>query len=516
MNKTIIININGIVFHIEEDAYEVLRSYMTSVKRHFAYSADSDEIVMDIENRLAEMFNERLAEQNKQVIVLQDVQDITARMGSVNDFDLQEEEEGYDSQYIKSERKLYRDVDDRVIGGVCAGIGHYFDMEAKWVRLITFLITLLWGTGLIVYIILWIVLPKARTRAEKMAMKGEAINLQNFKKNFDEELESLKHNVKPGLDKTGDFIREAGTHTGNFLVKALQIIVKIIGAIVIFACALTLFSVVLGLLFALGFLNNGELDSFPFNIINPGYQSPLYFSAFILVIIPLIALILFGLRVIFDRKIAGRTTSFALLIIWLTGLGMAVFYGSKVGAEFREEAKIEQKSEIAAFPVYHLKLNTTGFFTKEDSIRYGIDSKWNKGSIKISSDFGQIDFYIEKSDDGKSSLIKEFSARGRDFEQALKTAQKTGYRFVQTDSVLELDKYLYLPAKEPFRDQEVNVRLKVPVNTRLIIDSDLNQHLHGYNLRECLPDDSPWETPSEWIMTSEGLKCGTDSAEIKK
>ncbi|RXF71921.1 PspC domain-containing protein [Arcticibacter tournemirensis] len=515
MNKTIIININGMVFHIEEDAYEVLRSYMTDVKRHFAYSADSDEIVTDIENRLAEMFNERLADQNKQVIVLQDVTDITARMGSVNDFDLQDEEPSYGPQGLKTERKLFRDTDDRIIGGVCSGIGYYFDMDAKWVRLITFLITLLWGTGLIVYIILWIVLPPARTRSERMAMKGEPINLQNFKKNFDEELESLKHQVRPGLDKTGAFLRDAGQHTGNFVLKALNVIVKVIGAFVIFICALTLFSLFMGLIFALGFLNKGELNAFPFNVINPEYQSPLYFSAFIIVIIPLLALIFFGMRVIFNRKITGRTTSFAMLIIWLTGLGMAVFYGSKVGAEFREEAKIEQRSDIVPYPVYYLKLNPGRFFTKDDSARYGISSKWDKSRIKISNDFGKIDLFIEKSEDGKSTLFKEFSARGRDFEQAFQTAQKSGYRFVQTDSILELDKYLYLTGQAPFRDQEVDVTIKVPVNTRLVIDGDLNEHLHNYNLRDCLPEDSDWKTPSVWVMTAEGMKCANDSLRVK-
>lgn len=516
MNKTIIININGIVFHIEEDAYEVLRSYMTDVKRHFAYSPDSDEIVMDIENRLAEMFNERLAEQNKQVIVLQDVNDVVARMGSASDFDLQDDEDTSQYRSPRAERKLFRDMDDRVIGGVCAGIGHYFDMEAKWVRLITFLVTLLWGTGLIIYIILWIVLPKAQTRAEKMAMKGEPINLQNFKKNFDEELESLRSQVKPGLEKTGDFIREAGEHTGNFILKVLNILVKVIGACIIFACVMALIGLFMGLLFGLGFFDQGELSRFPFNIVSPQYQSQLYFAAFILIIIPLVGLILFGLRVIFNRRIAGRTTSFALLIIWLTGLGMAVYYGSKIGAEFKEEANIEQRSELLPFPVYHLKLNQGRFFTKDDSIRYGINPKWSRGSIKIDTDFGEIDLNIEKSEDGKSALVKEFGARGRDLQHALQTTQKIGYHYTQTDSVIELDKYLYMPSTEPFRNQKLSVTLKFPVNTKLIIDGNLNDRVHNYNLRDCLPDDSPWETPSEWIMTNEGLKCTTDSAALKK
>src|ERR1700753_3533969 len=86
MNKTIIININGTVFHIEEDAYEVLKNYMTDVKRHFADAEDSFEITTDIENRIAEMFTEILNNEAKQVIVTADVNTIIAQMGTVEDF----------------------------------------------------------------------------------------------------------------------------------------------------------------------------------------------------------------------------------------------------------------------------------------------------------------------------------------------------------------------------------------------------------------------------------------------
>ena len=167
MNKTIIININGIVFHIEEDAYEVLRSYMTKVKRHFAYSPDSDEIVTDIENRLAEMFSERLSIDQKQVIVLADVNYVTNKMGNVSDFNLDDEEPArLTEETFKPGKKLFRDMDDRIISGVCAGIAHYFGIEPRWIRLIALLLLIMGGSGLLVYIILWIVMPKAATRAD--------------------------------------------------------------------------------------------------------------------------------------------------------------------------------------------------------------------------------------------------------------------------------------------------------------------------------------------------------------
>src|ERR1035437_3380810 len=150
MNKTIIININGIVFHIEEEAYEILKKYMTDVKRHFSSSADSLEITTDIENRIAEMFAELLAKENKQVIVEQDVNSVIEQMGSVADFESADDEEKPHANPFASTtetRRLYRDPDDHLIGGVCAGIANYFDIDAVWIRLAFAVCVFIGGSG---------------------------------------------------------------------------------------------------------------------------------------------------------------------------------------------------------------------------------------------------------------------------------------------------------------------------------------------------------------------------------
>lgn len=513
MNKTIIININGIVFHIEEDAYEILKSYMTEVKRHFAYSSDSDEIVTDIENRLAEMFNERLADQNKQVIILTDVEEITATMGKASDFALEDEDEVFNAGNLKTSRTLFKDGDDRIIGGVCSGLAHYFDIEVKWVRLITLLLILFSGVGLIPYVVLWILLPTAKTRQEKMAMKGEPINLQSFKKNFDEEADA----IKSGEVKYSDEYRSVKNNDPvleiiNFLGKTLKIILKAIGIVIITAGAIALFALIIALLFGLGFINDAELQQFPLNAINDEYRSPVFFSAFLILIIPLIALVLFAIRVILNHKVVSRYGSFAMLILWLTGIGMGVFYGSKIAAEFREEAKFEQTTQLDTFPVLNLKLNPKLFFTQEDSLKYNIGQGKIKGRIihgenKMERGLHNFDLFIEKSEDSTLSLVKELSGRGRNFENALEAAQRISYQAIQKDSVIQFDNYLTLNGNGLFRAQELDVRLKVPVNTRLIIDGRLNSHLRQYHLSLCRPENTESDYTSEWIMTENGLKC---------
>lgn len=516
MNKTIIININGIVFHIEEDAYEVLRTYMTEVKRHFAYSADSEEIVTDIENRLAEMFNERLAAENKQVIVLQDVKEVTDRMGNVADFELEEEAEptfAYRDTSSQVEKKLLRDMDDRVIAGVAAGVGHYFDIEPRWMRLIFLLLIFFGGTGIMLYIILWIIMPRAVTRADKMAMKGEPINIQNFKKNFDEEVEGLRQGLHRASSEAAPLIDRIGSAIGSIL----KFLVKAVGALIIFIGAMVLLALVIGLLAFLGVWQSTELNHFPFNIVNPEYKSVLSFSAFVIVFIPLVALVLFAIRVLFNRNVVSRTGSFAMLIIWLAGVGLTVYYGAKVAGQFTDEATFSQVTEIRPDSVYYLKLNPVKYLSKEDSLQYDIDRGNFKSKIIINDNENDFDMprnvslRIELSDGDKAILNQEFSAKGPNFETALKSAQLTNYQFNQQDSLLQFDWNTRLHKNQLWRDQRVDLTLRLPKNTRLMIDGNLNRFLEDFNLRDCQPENASDNSLTEWIMTEDGLKCKDDS-----
>jgi len=522
MNKTIIININGIVFHIEEEAYEVLRKYMTDIKAHFSYSKDSDEIVTDIENRLAEMFNERLASQNKQVVEVQDVVEVTAQMGTVNDFAREDEEDNFtQSDNLKIGKKLHRDIDDKIIAGVCSGLGHYFEIEIKWVRVLFVLSVLLSGTGLVAYAILWLVMPEARTRQEKMAMKGEAINLQNFKRSFDEEVNTINASYSSGnYQRTGDTIGDALQSITNLISKILNFVVKLIGGFIVFAGSIALMALIVGFIFTLGFYNNQDINFFPLSAINPEYKSALYFSAFILLIIPLAALLLFAIRVIFNKNLISRTGSFAMLVLWLTGLAMGVFYGSKIASEFKEDARFEQNVSLTPAAVYHLKLNPSKLLTHEDSLRLHLNKGEFNGNIledyEEDKNNGVKKFHleIERSDDILTpQLIKKFSARGATFEDALENAQNIGYNFSQVDSNLLFDKYLYIKNNKLFREQQVKLTLKLPLNSKLIIDDNLNSHVHNRNLWECKPKDSK-QNYTEWLVTNDGLKCLSDSIAV--
>lgn len=514
MNKTIIININGTVFHIEEDAYELLQTYMISVKRHFAYSTDSEEIITDIENRLAEMFSEKLNHDHKEVIIITDVESVTERMGAVGDFNIDDDEQTIrlSTDHNKADKKLFRDTDDRIIGGVCAGIGHYWGIEPKWIRLIA-IISLFMGVGIPMYIILWLIIPKARSRVDKMAMRGEPINIHNFKKNFDEEIEGLKG----GLRNVHKETRPAIHQLTKFIGKAGMIIIKTIGGIIILMGVFGLFALGLGLITFLGYWNANQLDTFPFNMVNPGYKSILTISAFTLIFIPISALVIFAIRVLFAHFEVSKIAYFGMLIIWLAALGIGVYHISILGSEFNEEAKYSVKTSLKPSEKLYLKLNPIRYLSKEDSLEYDINSNDFKDRIIMNTRRGQFDLprnvslKIVKAEIPNVVLIQEFSAKGPDYKTALANAKNTKHQYIQTDSLLLIDGDIHIQKGDLWRDQNVHLILQIPINTELFIEGSLNRYLEDYSLWDCQPNDAKSDFLSEWIMTSGGLKCKNDS-----
>lgn len=199
MKKTFSINLNGIVFNIDEDAYEKLQSYLTSIERHFSKEEERKEIIADIEARLAEIFSGK-TNASRQVISMDEVNEVIRMMGQPGDFADEQAEEipREDLLYHKKYRRMYRDPDSRLIGGVCSGLSAYFGMDPVFLRLIFLIAFFGFGVGLLVYLILWVVLPEARTTAQKLEMRGEKVNVSNIGNFVKEEFNNVKRNINFG------------------------------------------------------------------------------------------------------------------------------------------------------------------------------------------------------------------------------------------------------------------------------------------------------------------------------
>ena len=224
MNKTVTINIAGLVFHIDEDAYNKLDSYINAVRNSIQQESE-DEIIADIEARIAELFAERIDPQTG-VIRMNNVDEIINIMGKPEDYIIEDEPQrtnGEHKHVSKTYKKMYRDGENKILGGVCSGLGHYLNVDPVWIRIIFVLLLFLYGSSFIIYLVLWIIIPKARTVADVLEMKGEPVNISNIEKQF-----------RQGLSNSYQTIRSTGSNASIVIRKAIGITLIVFAVIGIF------------------------------------------------------------------------------------------------------------------------------------------------------------------------------------------------------------------------------------------------------------------------------------------
>jgi phage shock protein PspC (stress-responsive transcriptional regulator) len=195
MKLTVSINLGGYSFDIDEDAYSELKRYLKSLEIHFAGEESSSEILSDIETRMAEIFRSKLTGY-KQVITIADVTEVISIMGSPEDISDNEGPSRKEKFSKPGAHRMYRDPDNRIIGGVCAGMGAYWDIEPWIIRVIFFALTMAGGLGVLIYLILYVVLPEAKTTAQKIEMKGNPVNIHNIKESVKKEFDNVRKNMK--------------------------------------------------------------------------------------------------------------------------------------------------------------------------------------------------------------------------------------------------------------------------------------------------------------------------------
>src|SRR5690606_29367117 len=202
MKKVININLGGIPYIIDEDAYEYLQSYLESLREHFKYSDGCEDILYDIELRISELFQESL--KTRKIISMTDLNEVINIMGKPEDFGAEPIDEhghsyrkGDDTyKYIKTGKRMYRDTENKVVGGVCAGLSSYLVFsDPVWVRLAFALLFFVGGVGFITYLVLWMAIPAAVTSADKLSMKGEPINIENIAKTVEDEISDLSKRI---------------------------------------------------------------------------------------------------------------------------------------------------------------------------------------------------------------------------------------------------------------------------------------------------------------------------------
>jgi phage shock protein PspC (stress-responsive transcriptional regulator) len=279
MNKTVNINLGGMVFHIDEDAYQKLSRYFDAIKRSLSNANGQDEIIKDIELRIAELISEK-HNSDKQVISIKEIDEIITVMGQPEDYRIEDDATTSSNTYndIRTNKKLYRDKENSMVGGVLAGLGHYFGIDKVWLRILFLVMVLAWGTGVLAYIILWIVMPEAVTTAEKLEMKGEPVTISNIEKKVREEFDTVSEKIKNvDYDKMGNQVKTGAekfaTSIGDVLMSVFKVFAKFLGVILILSSLAMLVILFIGV-FTLGstafidfpwqdFVNAGNFSDYP-------------------------------------------------------------------------------------------------------------------------------------------------------------------------------------------------------------------------------------------------------------
>jgi phage shock protein PspC (stress-responsive transcriptional regulator) len=178
MKKVITANIGGFCFVVEEDAYAHMDRYLNSFRASISNKQDIAEIMEDIEARSAEIFHENL-KAPQQVVDMKLVHKVIAQLGYPEGVTPSEAQTSAETTY-KAPKRLFRDPDNTMLGGVCSGLAAYFDVDITLIRVIFLVALIAGGASFWIYIIMWIVVPKANTIAEKLQMRGEAVTADNI------------------------------------------------------------------------------------------------------------------------------------------------------------------------------------------------------------------------------------------------------------------------------------------------------------------------------------------------
>ncbi len=497
MNKTVNINLAGTFFHIDEDAYQKLQRYLEAIKRSFTDSQGRNEIIADIETRIAELFNERV-ENDKQVVSIKEVEQVITIMGQPEDYIVDEEifedepKRTYSTSRTSSIRKLYRDTENAYIGGVSAGLSHYFGIEVLWIRLIWVLLFFGAGTGVLVYILLWILMPAAETTSEKLAMSGKPVNITNIEEkvkegfsNVKDSLDEVTDKLKSGdYNKAGDKIKTTSRSffdaLGNVIMFFFKIFAKFIGIILIIIGATTLISLIVSL------LSVGVVDLFNFDGIdmaNVFYSSnlPIWvvsLLALFAVGIPFFYIFILGLKILVNNlKPVGRTANFTLLALWLASIVTLAIFAAKEVAEFSREGEFTENIAL------NIKANDTLYVEMVNNEKYArnnyrsneFDIVYNDNDVKqiYSSD---VRFSVRSTNDSVAYMKIVKDARGRTYQAARDRAEEIIYSFNYNNGKLVLDNYFLTDADNKFRDQDVTITLYMPEGSIIYADESTRNY----------------------------------------
>ncbi|MEM6720021.1 MAG: PspC domain-containing protein [Bacteroidota bacterium] len=486
MNKTININLANMFFHIDEDAYNTLQRYLNAIKRSFTDSQGRDEILADIEARVAELFSERM-KSDRQVVGMKEVQEVIDIMGQPEDYLVDDEifEDGPKATYntktstgtgTGTTRKLYRDYDNKLIAGVCAGLARYFGVDDLWIRLLAIIIVFAGvGSPILVYFILWFIIPKATTTSEKLAMAGKPANISNIEQKIKEGLDDVQETINDiNFEQVGQKAKSGASSffdsIGHIIETFLKVFGKFFGVIFIIVAASIIISAIMSAL-GFSFFNIEVFDGRDFfyykdlGILNE--TSPWILGLLILLAIGIPAVVLFilGMKILVkNSKSIGTPAKTTLIVLWVSACIGIAYLASSAALHQNVDASVSQKEELPIMKndtiVVKMIKNEdfTGSFRRYDH-DYSVESKENGDVVLFSR---SVKLIVRPTEKENARVRVSRRANGVSFQKAKQRAQGIDYNYVFENNTLKLDGFFFFGEEDKYNNQQVEVVLFLP------------------------------------------------------
>ena len=515
MNKTININLAGSFFHVDENAYAHLQKYLDAVRATLSPEDSIEEIMSDIEARIAELFSESMTS-NDQVITLSRVKEIIDIMGQPQDFDPEGAAESNAAEQYKSIKQLFRDEENKYLGGVASGLGHYLGIDCLWIRLIWLLLFFFSsGTFFMIYILFWILVPAAKSTSDKLKMKGEPINISNIEKRVKEGYDKFSDNMKSvDYDKYGNQVKRGSNRVveliGNLLKGTLTVLAKLLGVLMLIFSITTLLGLAFGL-FSAGSLEFwGQADLIQYYQAVSVAQIPfwaLLTIVFLAVGIPFIVLFIVGLKLLIPNlKSMGWTPKILIFALWIASILALIFFGAKhatfssVTGQFQREIPLPISKNDSLTLTMNQSLLSGRSSERDDDFKIKMDADNNPSIVT-----NNVRLIVRSTQKEEGFIKVDSYADGATLDEAQDKAMQINYQIQYTDGVLELDPFLTTDLAHKYRDQHVEVIVYLPKGS--VLWADYNTHSYHQNTRaynDLL--DSGYEEHYMQVLDRE-LKC---------
>jgi phage shock protein PspC (stress-responsive transcriptional regulator) len=495
MNKTVNINLAGVFFHIDEDAYAKLQRYLAAIKRSFEGVQGEDEIIADIEARISELFTDKIKDA-RQVISTKELDEVITVMGQPEDYMVDDDifEDATSSSNSRrsnskrsgSNRKLFRDVDNAYIGGISSGFGHYLNVDPLWIRLAWIaLVVLGFGSPILIYIILWILIPEATSTTDKLFMKGKQVNIDNIQEKVKEGFENVSDAVKNvDYGKINNQAQKGARGffqgIGKIIMFFLKILAKVFGVILIITGA----AVVISLLISV--LTMGAVDIF-----NPGFTSipelvnATHAPSWVVLLLALFAfgipfffLFYLGLKILSNNiksmPLSGKLSLFGLWLVATIALGVLTI---NQFVAYSNTGKDVTKQELAIVKSDTLSIRMRG--SQDFDIPMGRSNSYTQTRSTNGtkeSILKNVRLIVRSTTEKNAYVVVEKRANGSSFQAAKDRAKTITYNYDIIERNLLLDGFFISDAGSRYMDQEVRVIVYAPEGSVLYADDNTNSY----------------------------------------